>query len=929
MSTTLCKIQLLGGLRVQQGEREITRFRTQKAASLLAYLAYYRHQSHPREVLIEMLWPECDPKVGRSRLSNAFWALRRELESSGTPPGTLLQATHFAIGLNPAVVTTDVADFLAACRKATRTADLAERNQHLQEAVEAYSGELLPGFYEDWVLTEQQRLTELFKQVQRDLRSRAKQENTLGETSASPPQSALQPPGEMTSALPPTFTRFFGRTELLDALYQLLSPASPLPSRPRLVTITGAGGMGKTRLSLEVARSLLEDYSGSVWFLLLADLSDPGLIGSTLADALQLQRSGNVEPLEQAIAFLRERKDAPSLLVLDNFEQLVEGGAEIVQTLLQQVPALTCLVTSRRLLGLTHEQEIVLQPLLTPRGEVSPDHLTMYESVRLFLDRAKAVRPTFAVSNQNAPDLAELCYRLEGIPLAIELAAARAQVLTPAQIRSQLQQRFAFLVSRKRDVVARHQTLQAAIEWSYRLLAPELQRFFRQLSVFRGGWTLEAAEAVCEEANALEYLEQLREWSLLQVEENNQGIRFTMLETLREYGHEWLTEAKGESISRKHHADYFLSLAERAEQNLYGLEQGEWLARLEAEYDNLRAAMEYLRNDPKGGVMGLRLTGALDTYWYVRGHWREGRELLVTALSHPGAQAMTTERAYALNWAGVLASYQNDYTAGRTLLEEAITIRRENGDRRGVAGSLHNLGELLLDQGEYGQARALYEESLSINREMGNQDWEANNLNSLGRVASWLGDDASAKSFYEQGLVLYRSLGDLQGISIALNNLGANLSNQDDIRGALACYEEALAVGRSIGDKGGIAELLNNMGALVGEQGNYAEARACFAESLRLCQELGDRLSLGRGMRNMASLAQQVGAPERAVRLFGAAVTLREAIGAPLSPDEQLKQEAALTTLRASLGDEVFEREWEAGRAMTWEEAVAYALKDS
>ena len=318
----------------------------------------------------------------------------------------------------------------------------------------------------------------------------------------------------------------------------------------RLVTLTGLGGAGKTRLAIEVAERLVEPFAGAVWFAPLADITDPRLLADTILDSLRLVRSPQQEPLEQVIEALSRQ---PSLLILDNFEQMVEGGAALVQTLLSRVPTLTVLVTSRQLLGLAGEEEFVVPPLLTPNGGETAAQLSLYDSVQLFVDRAQAAMPHFQVTSGNAPAVAELCHRLEGLPLAIELAAARALVLTPAQMLKQLEQRFGFLVSRKRDATERHKTLEAAIEWSYRLLTPELQRFFARLSVFRGGWTAEAAEAVCEEPLALDYLAQLRECSLVLAEETRGGrMRFRMLESLREYAaNNYLAE--GRPLNRERH----------------------------------------------------------------------------------------------------------------------------------------------------------------------------------------------------------------------------------------------------------------------------------------------------------------------------------------------------------------------------------------
>jgi non-specific serine/threonine protein kinase len=504
------------------------------------------------------------------------------------------------------------------------------------------------------------------------------------------------------SNLPVSFTRFFGREPEIGQLCDLL-----LDSGTRLVTLSGPGGTGKTRLALEVASRLVPSFSGAVWFVSLADLSDAALIGDALVGALRLPRTPGREPLEQAIEALSKQ---PSLLVLDNFEQLVEAGAGVVRTLLERVPDLTILVTSRQLLGLSGEREFALSPLPTPGGAAdTPERLSLYGSVQLFVDRAQAVKPDFQVTNANAPAVAELCDRLEGIPLAIELAAARAQVLTPAQMLAQLQNRFAFLVSRKRDVAERHRTLRAAIDWSFRLLSPELQRFFARLSVFRGGWTVEAAEQVCEEPLALDHLAVLRECSLVRTDDGSGSneIRFGMLETLREFGQERLRETGEEWVLHKRHLDYFARFSQDSKKHLFGPEQKQWLDRYEHELDNMRSALEAALTDVGDPDSGLRLALGYDRFWQVRGYVSEARGWLKRLLGC--ANALSEEsRAKALYAAGFFALRQGDNPEARVLLEESLSAFRERGDTSFIARAADNLALVLQDQGDFeGRGRCM------------------------------------------------------------------------------------------------------------------------------------------------------------------------------------------------------------------------------
>ncbi len=579
------RIELFGGLRVQQGERVIIRFRTQKTASLLAYLAYHVERAHSREVLAELLWPQQTPKSGRLNLNTALHSLRKQLEPPGVPQGAVIISDRFSVQLNPVAVTVDVAEFEAALQSEKQTSSNPERTHHLLTAVELYRGELLPGFYDEWIEQERTRLEETYlhalnrlvnlltqardfdralnyarralnadplreeshqtlmrlyadtgqpaaamehySELQRLLKeqlnaapsaaTRALARNISEQLSVtsdqkvrkgkegerrgkkgivkevSSPSPSFSPSPAPAGSLPLQFTRFFGREKEIARLRGML-----LSEQTRLVTLTGAGGTGKSRLAIEVGARLRDEFTGGVWFVPLADLSDPRLIAGAVRDALRLLRSPGIEPMEQVVNALSRQ---PALLVLDNFEQLASSGALVVLTLLKRVPSLTCLVTSRRRLNVAGEREfpVLLLPLPEHSDTRTPEHLMSFPSVQLFVDRAQAARPDFQVTKRNASTVAELCRRLEGIPLAIELAAARAQVLTVAQMLDRISKRFDLLSKRRADTTLRHRSLWAAMEWSYQLLSPELQRFFASLSVFRGGWSVEAAERVCFE----------------------------------------------------------------------------------------------------------------------------------------------------------------------------------------------------------------------------------------------------------------------------------------------------------------------------------------------------------------------------------------------------------------------------------------------
>jgi predicted ATPase/DNA-binding SARP family transcriptional activator len=1285
------RIELLGGLRVAgthpegvgRGDRVITRFRRRSTGVLLAYLAFHRHRSHPRDELIELHWPDGDLEAGRLRLRVELSSLRRQLEPPGVPAGAVLIADRTSVRLNPHAVATDVAEFEAGLQTAARAGSRTERAQQLTEVVALYRGELLPGCFEDWVLRERERLAEAFLQglgeliglleaggdlagaiqwarrgvaadplreagqrelirllgsvgqreaaerqyrelerllaeqledrpgaetraVMARLRSpcpvpdvprrigRKRQPAALPRAEGAVPRApasrrgeAGAPPGALPSgtvtflmtdiegstalwarvgasfapvlaehhallrqlftghggcevkelgdgflvaferagdaltcavagqralaihswpdatgplrvrmalhtgdvapeagdyhgynlhhaqrlltaghggqilcseatavllrrALPPgvrlvdlgvyrlrdmseperlfqveclevaprafpplraergypgnlplQFTRFFGREREIQQLLGMLSrftaeryPGGPqegslgdsaragrhgealrgeaLSGEPRLITLTGPGGSGKTRLALEVAAHLREAFHGAVWFVPLADLTHTDLILNQVLDAMRLPRSGELRPLDQLATVLA---DQPALLLLDNLEHLLPDGAAIVRSLLERAPRLTCLLTSRRRLGLAAEREFPLGPLPVPAvargatlravpptavapspcsagggrsptagpegpaagGAAGRDELTAlarYPSVQLFVDRAQAVRPDFQITPANAAVVAALCERVEGIPLALELAAARAHVLRPADMLAHLEKRFEFLVSRQRDVTARHRTLRATVDWSYSLLSPELQRVFARLSVFRNGWTLQAAEAICsadgppaasnpetwvgKEVGArqprapcerqsggrqsvasgrndvLELLEELRECSLVLMEPAAREVRFRLLETLREYARECLTPEELAALERRH-AAYYLELAEKAEPHLTGSAQVEWLERLEAEHENLRAVLDWSVASAAGekwlpseavpgpGEIGLRLAGALWRFWLVRGYLHEGRERLtrLLALDRPAAPRGPMDaavRARALHGAGVLIADMGDWPRSRALLGEALEIWQTLGDRSGIAASLHYLGVVAISHGDYTGGRPLIEQSLALRRELGDRWGIAASLQHRSQTARYQGDNRSARDHCEESLRIRRELGDRRGIAQSLRYLGFLTQSQGDYAAARVLLEESLTILRELGDQEGIAEVLIFMGTVARWQGEYAEARTLMEESLAIYRALGDQAGVPNALTLLGLIALSQDGTERAAHLLEEALARYRAL---------------------------------------------------
>jgi predicted ATPase len=954
-----CRIELLGGLRVVQGERVVTRFQTQKTASLLAYLAYHLRQNHPREVLIEMLWPETEPGVGRHRLSMALSSLRHQLEPPGAPGGTVLQADRFHIRLNPAAISTDVAEF-----------EESLRQNDLQRAIALYGGPLLPGYYEEWIVPQMMRLEEIYTQAcqQRE----ARQKETLSSFPA--PDASIPAPLRPTHPvhLPLQFTRFFGREKEIARLVEMLTgethsreetanqqqaaPTALIKNPiPHLLTLTGPGGIGKTRLAIEVAGRLTEDFPGGLWFVPLADLSDPRLIPASIVDALRLHRSPNREPLDQVVEFLNGR-NALVLLLLDNLEHLLseerrksEDGAAVIRALLERTPLLTCLVTSRQLLGLEGERECPVAPLpfrgwegerqdtlvseqtsIPDTRHPSPSQLMPFASVQLFADRAQAIKADFQVTKGNAAAIARLCDRLEGLPLAIELAAARANVLTPSQMLSELERRFDFLVSRRRDATERHRTLRAAIEWSYRLLSPGQQRFFARLSVFRGGWMVEAAEAVCEELMALDYLAELRECSLVLAEEREgeSEMRFRMLETLREFAQDQMSPAE-RAVARRRHLDFFLKLAEEAGLHRQSSRQGAWLDRLETEHDNLRGALggcEELREVDRG----LQLYEAMLWFWWTRGHLLEGRSWAEWALSQAGLDERSQQKAWVLSGAGTLAFNHGDFTSARTYHEQSLSIMREIGDQEGIVNSLHSLGQVAQMCSDYASAKSFIEESLSLLYRHACYDRQsiAYRLTSLGNVASDQGDYASARAYLEQSLSVFRKIGNPRGIGFTLESLGNAASGQGDYSLARAYFEESLSVCREYSDPRGIAYSLLGLGGVSYSYGDCSLARTYLEESLSVFRRIGDRRGIAFSLEGFADLASLQEEPEQAARLWGAAEALREAVGSPMLFNQHREYDRKVAQVQARVGKDAFRAGWVKGRAMTLERAIAYALEE-
>jgi predicted ATPase/transcriptional regulator with XRE-family HTH domain len=704
----------------------------------------------------------------------------------------------------------------------------------------------------------------------------------------------------------------------------------------RLLTLTGPGGVGKTRFALQMATILKGEWAGGVLVISLAPVTEAGLVASTLAQALGVQETVGRPLREGLVAALQEHE---LLMVLDNFEHVV-AAAPLVTDLLLACPQLRILATSRMALRVSGEHEVPVPPLAVPALSPSLDVAIAARSpaVALFVQRAKAVKPDFALTADTVAAVVEVCHVLDGLPLALELAAAWIKLVPPLVLLARLKDRLPLLVGGPRDLPVRQQTLRATIDWSHALLEAEEQALFARLSVFVDGCTLEAAEAVCtvpgERPGAvLEGLAALLTKSLLMRGDEPDGTpRVAMLETLREYACERLaTRADGDAL-RRAHAAYYLALAEEAARHLRGPEQRTWLARLEREHANLRAVLGWAL---AGGdvLLGLRVAGALGRFWEVRGYLSEGRgwlEGLLAGAGTPATGAGASARATALLRAGRLAWVQGEYERVTALAEESLTLCRELEDKGGIASSLTNLGIVAHNQGEYARAWAFHEESLAVRRALGDKEGIALSLTCLGRVAEAQGAYARGRALHEESLTLQRESGDKWGIAISLNNLGHLARLQGECTRARPLLEESLALSRELGDKGGIAWSLTNLGLEAHTQGDTTQARRLLKESLPLFRELGDRWGIAYSLGGVATVISVQGQPPetlaRAVRLFGAAAALRATISASVPPNERADYDRTVTAVRTALGAAAFAAAWAEGQALTLEQALADAL---
>ncbi len=1022
----MLEIRLLGQFDLRLNGQPIA-IASRPAQSLFAYLLVKSGTTQRREKLAGMFWPDATEANARGYLRQALWRIRKALEVGDC---------DYLLTDDLTVAFDSGADCWLDVALLEREASANSQTEELLQCVSVYRGEFLPGFYDEWVDLERERLQAIYEykmtllldrlvieqrwsdvlewgerwialghvpepayralmmahsglgdmssmaavyqrgvealrreldvepsEPTRALYERLSKGGSFGQRTTSAPLVELRLPA--SNNLPRPLTRFIGREREIVDVKRLLTA-----TRARLVTLTGSGGCGKTRLALQVSSELLSDFPQGVWFVELASLADPALITPTVAATLGL-REEQGRPISATLTdYLCGRE---CLLILDNCEHLIEASAQLIESLLHSCADLRILASSREQLGIAGETAFRVPSLSIPDPRHSPaiETLAQYEAVQLFVDRAALALPGFTLTHDNAAAVVQICHRLDGIPLAIELAAARVRVLRVEQIAARLADAFRLLTGGSRTALPRQQTLRAMMDWSYNLLSEAERILLRRLSAFAGGWTLEAAEVIGSDQDEdgtihpddmLDLLSQLVNKSLVMAErEQGQEARYRFLETIRQYAREKLLES-GEGVRvRDRHLDYCVDMAERAEPELRGSQQVTWLNRLEEEMDNLRVALDWSIED--NVEAGLRLASTLWQFNIKRGYIAEVAERLLQLLAQPAAQPRTVIRAKAAGAAAILVTWQNNFARGYALSEESLTISRELGDRRGEAFGLRLLGgvacllddyafgrplvleslklyrslqdpqgisETLLDLGNlvdnknYGRARAYLQESLGLCRKRGDVIGIANALNSLGLMALRQGDFLQARRWLEESLAVQRPIGDDPFILLHLGELALR---QGDYAQARAYYEQNLSICKEQGQMNSALWSTVNLGYIALREGDEERARATFAEVQQRFQATGSKIGVVYALEGLASLATRQRRPERAVQLYAWADAVRTAIGDTRPPVEQADVDQDFAIIRAQLDEATVTAVYAVGKEMTLEQAVAYALE--
>jgi predicted ATPase/DNA-binding SARP family transcriptional activator len=947
-----------------------------------------------REQAMDALWPELTRDAAGGNLRKALHFARHALSpSSPASAHPYLQTRGDLLLLtSPDRLWVDVAAF----REASAAARTSNGPSAYSRAIALYTGDLLPeDLYEEWTIAPREELrntylrlltevarqhessgdlqagieslhkvvelerlneetyaalmrlhalageagqaTRLYRQLSDTLRRELDVEPREAtqrlyreiESGSFPPLERAEPTAQLPRRkhnLPTQLTSFIGRApEIADV--------SGLLASTRLLTLTGAGGSGKTRLALEVAGGLLESYPDGVWLVELAALSDATLVPQAVASALGVRDQPGRSFLETLSSYLQARQ---LLLVLDNCEHLVAACAELAEVLLRTCAGLTVLATSREALNIPGETTWLVPLLSLPdlhslaaQGDALLPGLMQYEALQLFTERAVAASPAFRLDSRNIPTVAQICYRLDGIPLAIELAAARVRVLSVEQIAERLDDSFLLLTGGSRTALPRHQTLRGAVDWSYELLTPRERALFARLSVFAGGLTLEAAESVCvgdpiERHQVLDVLSHLVDKSLVVASEPQPGggARYRLLETLRQYGHERLAESGEDAGCKANHAHYYVALCERAEPQLFGPDQVEWLDRVHTELDNVRAALEWCRtHDLQAGIL---MASSLGRFWETMGYLTEGRRWLESLLAL--APEPTVIRAKGLNASGNLASRDGENALSARLLQESLAIYTEVGDQVGIALTLERLGVATLALGDVELGSSYLQRSIAMLRHIGHKWGLGWALSSMGMCARIAGDYDKAKEMLNEGLSLTREVGDWHSAAYALNHLGQVARVQGDYDTAWRQIEECLDLSRRLKSKALICWTLHTLATVGRMRGDFESSRALLAEGLEVARGTGVHRTMVACISAFAISAVHDGLYVEATRLFAASVTLDPKFRVILDADELEEWDEAESKARRDLGDEAFAQAWAEGQALTWGQSSDLAL---
>jgi predicted ATPase/DNA-binding winged helix-turn-helix (wHTH) protein len=685
----------------------------------------------------------------------------------------------------------------------------------------------------------------------------------------------------------------------------------------RLLTLTGPGGAGKTRLAIAIAAAIADQFTAGVQFVSLSSITQPELFLAALAESLKIRQVAN-RTVPQLIGE-QLQNSGPFLLILDNFEQILPAAASVAETL-ERCLTLKILVTSRSCLRLYGEQELPVTPLAQD------------SAAELFVQRAAAVRPSFAMTAENAPAIREICSRLDGLPLAIELASARTKLLSPGAILDRLQSRLHLLTGGAVDLPERQQTLRKTIDWSYELLNEAERRLFRRLSVFVGGSTLEAAEAVCNSHRDLgidlfQGLSSLVDQNLVQGSNGADGEpRFVMLETVREYALERLAASDEKCAARRAHAAYCLVLAEEGNPDLGPAERARWLAQCDLEIDNFRSALDWLFQT-EDLDWGLRLCVALFRFWDMREHLAEGRVRLETILRLAG-DGHTKQRARVSQFLGALTTAQGDFKAAQHFLEQSLDIHEDLGDPWGIAASLNALAITARDRGDYSSAQSNFERSLACWRMLPDRLAMARCLHNLANVVKVRGDYSRARWALREATDIFEALGDRSGAAWSINQQGDIAHEQGDMAAARGLYQQALSAFREAEDRWGSARSLTDLGAIDCEQGQFSAAHAEYREAVEIFASLGHRRGIARAFEGCACLALAQGQAARALTLAAAAMRIRSLISASLPQAEQSKLDQKILPAWKSLSEEQAKEAWADGSAMSLERAIEYSLEE-